>query len=92
MAPSSSRIGVAWATKKVCKNFKCPLCGSAVKSLWVRGSQSPQVECSNPLCRWAADQLIPESSILAEDQKPKAISSRQWYQAKATVAAGGEGR
>jgi len=47
----------------------------------IRGNLEPLIECSNKLCKWTVDQLIPENSILAEDQKPKWVSTRQWFEA-----------
>jgi predicted RNA-binding Zn-ribbon protein involved in translation (DUF1610 family) len=76
----SSRVGMAWSrrTEEGYRNFKCPVCGDAVRYRQVRGNKSPLIECSNPGCRWTVDELIPEKRIIAEEQKPKAISSRQW--------------
>lgn len=79
----SSRVGMAWSrrTDEGYINFPCPVCGNAVRYHQVRGNRSPQIECSNPGCRWTIDELISETRIKAEEQKPKAISSRQWREA-----------
>jgi len=76
-----SRVGTAWAPRKSRSNFRCPLCGSAVRYVQVRGNLSPQIECSDPACPWILEDLIREPQVI-QDTKPKGISSRQWYQSK----------
>jgi len=83
---SRSRIGTAWATRKASENFKCPLCGGAVRYCRVRGNLSPQIQCSDPKCPWILDDMIHENSIrVVQDKKPAGISSRQWYEASRAV-------
>ena len=78
----SSRVNQAWSgrTEDGYSNFKCPVCGEPVRYCRVRGNRSPLIECSNRRCKWTADELISEKRIISEEQKPKAISTRQWYQ------------
>jgi len=87
----SSRVGMAWSrqTPTGYKNFLCPVCGSHVRHLKIRGNLSPVIECSNDACRWTVDELTRENNILELAQKPRGISTRQWHQAKATEPAGG---
>ena len=85
MAPRS-RVGMAWAPRKAADNFKCPLCGSAVRYCRVRGNLSPQIQCSDPQCPWILNDMIHESRVqVIQDTKPKGISSRQWYEASREV-------
>ena len=85
MAPRS-RIGMAWAPRKASENFKCPLCGSAVRYCKIRGNLSPQIECGDPKCSWILDDLIYECRVqVVQDTKPKGISSRQWYETTRAV-------
>ena len=86
MTPRSSRVGMAWASRKAAENFRCPLCGAAVRYCRVRGNLSPQIQCSDPECFWILDDLIHESSVrVIQDTKPKGISSRQWFEASRVV-------
>jgi len=83
----SSRVGKAWSRLATTgyKNFKCPVCGEPVRYLKIRGSLEPQIVCSNKLCRWTVDELTRERSIPELAQKPKGVSSRQWYEASRVV-------
>ena len=78
----SSRVGQAWSRHMPTgyKNFKCPVCGSAVRYLRVRGNLKPVIECSNQLCKWTVDELVREDTVFELAQKPKGVSTRQWCQ------------
>ena len=80
---SGSKVGQSWSrqTEDGFKNFKCPVCGGPVRYCRVRGNRRPLIECSNERCTWTIDELISEKQPQSEEQKPKAISSRQWDQA-----------
>jgi len=80
----TSRVGLAWSrrTDTGYNNFKCPICGEPVRYLRIRGSLEPQIECSNPKCRWTVDELTSEPQISELAQKPKSVSTRQWFQSK----------
>jgi len=82
-----SRINQAWSrqTESGYANFLCPICGAAVRYCLVRGNLSPVIECSNDACRWTVDELVRDDNTLELAQKPKGISSRQWYEASRVV-------
>jgi len=79
----SSRVNQAWS--RGYRNFLCPVCGEAVRYLRIRGSLEPQIVCSSRYCKWTVDELTRESSIPDLAQKPKGVSSRQWYEASRMV-------
>ena len=62
-APSCSRIGQAWSRPDkitgVYHNVKCPRCGMAVT--YQKLHPGPVIiACSNKLCSWTVDELLPE--------------------------------